>query len=119
MQSSEVSLFTALDIMTTDVVSVGPNSTIEEAADLFERWSKTLDADERNRMLKEHSIVSMRQAFNIIIPVTVSSRFWWPWIKNYSGEMDLGYPDETGWGEIPKYLWIDRDLKEQIIGRRD
>lgn len=89
------------------------------AADLLETWSKTLDPAERNRMLKEHSIEEMRRAYNIILPVPVSSRFWWPWLKGYSGEMDLGYPDETGWGDIPKYLWIDQDLKFQMTGSRD
>jgi len=90
-----------------------------EAADMFERWSKTLDADERNRMLREHSVEEMRRAYNIIIPIPVSSTFWWPWLKGYSGEMDLGYPDETRWGDMPKYLWVDQDLKFEITGRQD
>lgn len=36
MEPSEVNLFTAGDIMTTEVVSVRPETTIEEAVDLFE-----------------------------------------------------------------------------------
>ncbi len=36
MRPSEVTLFTAGDIMTTDVVSVRPDTTIQEAVDLFE-----------------------------------------------------------------------------------
>ncbi len=37
MQSSDVDLFTAGDIMTTDVVTARPGTTIEEVVDLFER----------------------------------------------------------------------------------
>ncbi len=36
MPSSEVTLFTAAEIMTTEVVAVGPEMPIEEAVELFE-----------------------------------------------------------------------------------
>ena len=90
-----------------------------EAALMFETWSKTLDSDERDRMLKEHSVEQMRQVYNIIVPIPVGTTFWWPWLKNYSGQMDLGVPDETGWGELPKYIWVDQDLKYDIADKRD
>ncbi len=53
MQSSEISLLTALDIMTADVVSVGTNTTIEEAADLFELYgvSGLPVVDDEDRLL--------------------------------------------------------------------
>ena len=38
MQPSEVTLFTAGDIMTKDVVSVRPETTVQEAVDLFELY---------------------------------------------------------------------------------
>ena len=60
----------------------------------------------------------MRLVYNIILPTPVGEGFWWPWLKGYHGETDLGWPDETGWGEIPKYLWIDQDLKYEMTGRR-
>ena len=90
-----------------------------EANNLAETWSRISDADERNSILKEHSVGEMRQCYNIIIPIPVGNTFWWPWLKNYSGQTDLGYPDETGWGEMPKYLWVDQDLKYEITGKRD
>jgi len=90
-----------------------------ESNELAETWSRIADADERNRILKEHSVKEMRQCYNLIIPIPVNNLFWWPWLKNYSGQTDLGYPDETGWGEIPKYIWIDQDLKYEIAGTRD
>ncbi len=36
---------------------------------------------------------------------------WWPWIKNYSGELSVGY--FTGPSYI-KYIWIDQDLKKSM-----
>ena len=90
-----------------------------DAALLFETWSKTLDPAERNRMLKEHSVEQMRRVYNIVVPIPVGNLFWWPWLKNFSGQTDLGVPDETGWGDMPKYIWIDQDLKFEITGKRD
>jgi peptide/nickel transport system substrate-binding protein len=43
-------------------------------------------------------------------------RFWWPWVKNYSGEGSLGYYKfiSQGFGGFTQYLWIDQDLKEDM-----
>ena len=37
--------------------------------------------------------------------------FWWPWLKNFSGERSVGYDD---WHTYVKYLWIDQDLKKEM-----
>jgi peptide/nickel transport system substrate-binding protein len=39
-------------------------------------------------------------------------RFWWPWVKNYSGEGSIGY--YKGYGSFAPYIWIDQDLKESM-----
>ncbi|MDH5696808.1 MAG: ABC transporter substrate-binding protein, partial [Dehalococcoidia bacterium] len=36
---------------------------------------------------------------------------WWPWLKNYSGESNVGY---WGWGLWIPYCWIDQDLKKSM-----
>ena len=43
-------------------------------------------------------------------------RFWWPWVKNYSGEGALGYYKyiNNGFGGFTQYLWIDQDLKDSM-----
>jgi peptide/nickel transport system substrate-binding protein len=41
-----------------------------------------------------------------------SYRFWWPWVKNYSGEGSIGY--YKGYGSFLQYIWIDEDLKESM-----
>jgi len=36
---------------------------------------------------------------------------WWPWVKNYSGELSVGYFTGPSW---IKYVWIDQDLKKSM-----
>ncbi len=38
------------------------------------------------------------------------SNMWWPWLKNYSGEITVGY-DKMTW---PQYIWIDQNLKKSM-----
>jgi len=40
----------------------------------------------------------------------LTSRFWWPWIKNYAGETSVGYFNDY-WQQ---FVWIDQDLKEDM-----
>jgi len=53
MESPELSLFTADDIMTPDVISVCPDTTVAQAIDLFEKYgvSGLPVVDDENRLL--------------------------------------------------------------------
>jgi peptide/nickel transport system substrate-binding protein len=79
---------------------------------------RTLDENERDQILKKENMRHMRLVYNVILPTPVGETFWWPWLKGYDGQTDLGWPDESGWGEIPKYLWIDQGLKDRTIGKQ-
>jgi len=35
---------------------------------------------------------------------------WWPWLKNYSGEISMGWLAFT-W---PRWVWVDQDLKKSM-----
>jgi len=85
----------------------------------YKEYMRTADPDEQNRILKEEVNYVLEKVYEIVLPTPVGSSFWWPWLKGYHGETDLGKPDETRWGEIPKYLWIDQDLKYDITGSRN
>ena len=54
----------------------------------------------------------LSQAYYIPRPVAPTYTFWWPWLKNYSGEIQVGESlgHENNWF---KYIWIDQDLKKQ------
>jgi peptide/nickel transport system substrate-binding protein len=51
----------------------------------------------------------LSQAWYIPRPTPYVYNFWQPWLKNYHGEMDLGY--DANWC---KYIWIDQNLKKQM-----
>jgi peptide/nickel transport system substrate-binding protein len=51
----------------------------------------------------------LSQAWYIPRPTPNVYYFWQPWLKNYNGEVDLGY--NPSWG---KYVWIDQNLKKQM-----
>ncbi|MGB8708045.1 MAG: ABC transporter substrate-binding protein [Dehalococcoidia bacterium] len=56
----------------------------------------------------------LEQAYVITLPAGYQYRFWWPWVKNYSGEASLGYYNTLNYA---KYVWIDQQLKESMIGK--
>lgn len=56
----------------------------------------------------------LEQAYVISLPAGYNYRFWWPWVKNYSGELSIGYYNT---GNFVKYVWIDQELKRSILGR--
>ena len=43
-------------------------------------------------------------------PALVRYNFWWPWLKNYHGELTVGYYNVIS----PQYIWLDQDLKEAM-----
>ena len=55
------------------------------------------------------------QAWAIPWPTAYSYYFWPPWRMNYQGEIAVGYYNTY---LTAKWTWLDRELKEQITGRR-
>jgi ABC-type transport system substrate-binding protein len=43
-------------------------------------------------------------------PMSSRYNFWWPWVKNYKGELTIGYYNSI-WTQ---YIWIDQDLKKAM-----
>jgi len=49
-----------------------------------------------------------------VVPLYPGSdgHFWWPWLKNYYGERNVG-----DWGNpmpILAHVWIDQDMKAEM-----
>ncbi len=53
----------------------------------------------------------LEQAYVIQLPAPYGYRFWWPWVKNYSGEASVGFYNV---GNYSKYAWIDQELKKSM-----
>jgi len=59
----------------------------------------------------------VEQAYYIEQPTPYVYSFWWPWIKNYHGEVNINY---TGWdpGGISwtTFVWLDQDARKLKTG---
>lgn len=53
----------------------------------------------------------LSQAWMIPHPEGPLYTFWWPWLRNYHGEGDLGYFNSNLWC---KYVWLDEALKASM-----
>jgi len=62
-------------------------------------------------MYKEMLKYVLDQAFTIPAPSGFGSHFWWPWLKNYSGEFSVGFAFYDSW---TPFVWIDQDLKKSM-----
>jgi peptide/nickel transport system substrate-binding protein len=88
---------------------IGSDPTIE-AAFLAQEKVINVDFAECDRLMKNLIPYLIDKVFLIQMPAPYGYRLWQPWIKNYYGE---------GVDKISiQYMWIDRDLKEKMTGRR-
>jgi peptide/nickel transport system substrate-binding protein len=51
------------------------------------------------------------QAYVISRPMYPLTNFWWPWLKNYTGEYSVGYVMYDSWAQ---WVWIDQNLKRSL-----
>ncbi|OGO36836.1 MAG: hypothetical protein A2147_10145 [Chloroflexi bacterium RBG_16_57_8] len=79
----------------------------------YEEVSRLVGIDDAavNRVLKDVGKFSLEQAWGIWLPASQQYRMWWPWVKNYQGEQDVGYFDPY---QYIHYLWIDSALKRSM-----
>ena len=69
------------------------------------------DEAKRQVMLKEMTREILDKAPYIWLPVSYSNSAWWPWVKNYGGELRAGSERP---GPIHARMWIDQDLKKKL-----
>jgi len=67
--------------------------------------------EEQTPVMKELSLFLLSRGIYIPLPSPKVNIYWWPWIKNYYGELDVSY---FGSGTIGARIWIDQDLKEEM-----
>ena len=70
-----------------------------------------IDVAQADAVNKELMAYVLDQAWAIPTPATPLNHFWWPWVKNYHGELSLGYDNRFNY---TKYIWIDQKLKESM-----
>ena len=71
------------------------------------------EPDERVRQIKVKLMVReiLDKAPHIFLPAPVVYSAWWPWVKNYGGELRAG-ADRPG--PIHARVWVDQAMKKQM-----
>jgi len=82
---------------------------------MVDKIAAEFDTDKRNAMYKEVFEYVEQQAIYMPFPQGVTYTAWWPWVKEYAGEICL---DVEGLGKPVSHIWLDLDLREELTGRR-
>ncbi len=69
------------------------------------------DEPTRQKMVREMTREILDKAPYIWLPTPYSHAAWWPWVKNYDGEI---YGGGFRWGPVHARIWIDQDLKKKM-----
>jgi peptide/nickel transport system substrate-binding protein len=70
------------------------------------------DEDEVDSIHQEMLPYLLEQCYVLQTAAHYTYVFWWPWLKNYSGEGAIGY--YGGVSSWTPYVWIDQDLKDEM-----
>lgn len=71
----------------------------------------TTDFREAMKTTKELMKYVLDQAYCIPTPAFPTYVLWWPWVKNYSGELSVGYAPGDSWVQ---YIWYDQVLRKSM-----
>ncbi|MFC2057162.1 ABC transporter substrate-binding protein [Chloroflexota bacterium] len=71
--------------------------------------AKIIDLDEASRLHREVMKHGLGQVWAIPTVAPYFYDMWWPWLKNYSGEIHLGYHSV-----FFNWVWLDEEMKESM-----
>ncbi|WP_167812616.1 ABC transporter substrate-binding protein [Marinobacter daqiaonensis] len=78
-------------------------------------WKTALhetDVDKQNEMLRDMNEYIIEEAVpQVWLPTQEFYIAWWPWVKNYDGELRVGAVRP---GPIYARIWLDQELKEEM-----
>lgn len=69
------------------------------------------DENKRKVMLQDLTTYILDEAPAIWLPASYRYTAWWPWVKNYGGELYVG---AGRFAPIHARIWIDQDLKKKM-----
>lgn len=72
---------------------------------------QTRDEIERQRLARQLTIDMIDRAPAIWLPIEYGFSAWWPWVKNYNGELRAGAQRP---GPIYARIWIDQEMKKEM-----
>ena len=79
-------------------------------------WNETIEnpklTDKQGlEIMKKLAVYALDQAPCIILPTPYVFAAWWPWVKNYYGELCVGSHRTA---PIMARIWIDQELKKKM-----
>ncbi len=105
-----------LSAFTITWVSDGVTNNImwynDEFDDLINRAGKELDVAKQNVLVKKAGRLLAPEFTHIPFNLDPTRIYWWPWIKNYYGELTIN--DDATWAPVLKYVWLDQNLKKEM-----
>jgi peptide/nickel transport system substrate-binding protein len=69
------------------------------------------DLDRQNELIKEASLIIMKDAAYLPLAVKAYRVYWWDWVKNYFGEFSLS---DGGKHAMMAYVWLDQERKKAL-----
>ena len=72
---------------------------------------KEPDEDKRKVMIREMTREIVDKAPYLWLPTPYSYTAWWPWVKNYGGELRAG---SVRPGPIYARIWVDQEMKGNL-----
>ena len=72
---------------------------------------KEPDEDKRKVMIREMTREIVDKAPYVWLPTAYAYTAWWPWVKNYGGELRAG---SVRPGPIYARIWVDQEMKKQM-----
>jgi peptide/nickel transport system substrate-binding protein len=86
------------------------NAQVEET---YKKMQPYIGINEANidKLYRDLMPYVLEQAWVISRPNPYIYNMWWPWLKNYHGELSVGYYNSHNY---LKYVWLDQDVKEQM-----
>lgn len=69
------------------------------------------DEARRVEMIRDMTVEILDEAPYIWLPIQYYYAAWWPWVKNYGGELRVGAQRS---GPIYARIWIDQKMKEEM-----
>ena len=64
-----------------------------------------------NALWKEMTLLWLEKCPAFGLPRPWYDMWWWPWLKNYYGEIEVNY---FSTGPLAARIWIDEDLKAEL-----
>ena len=72
---------------------------------------RSRDVEKRQTLARGITIQMLDEAPHLWLPIQYVYTAWWPWLKNYNGEIRAGAQRP---GPIYARLWIDQEMKEEM-----